>query len=360
MSAPAPTALDWAGFEPIATTVLYEGQLLYPYRRSALKNQQQWNFGTLHPAGTGWERSGFRLEILVERSGAPEVALQLCFLDRGHERRGEASGSGTHEFAWGDVQATVTVTLAGLEPGLWQVGVEVANSSSSALMTAAHLRCLLAGGGAFVSAQNPSPELEGQAGRCRCEGIFPVLIGQPGERHRLLAAAIILEDYPQVAPQSLGDFCDAAEMDELLTLRVLTLSAAEKDEIRRAGGVGAAILERCTTAQGMNLAGLHGGRTDAAVKPGGFDPFAPPAASAQVAGVEVRAGTRVRLHPRPGGDLFNRLLDGRGGAIQAVEQDLEGNFLFAVVADDDPGRDLGELRQTGHRFFFTSDEIEPL
>src|SRR3954467_12260006 len=79
-----------------------------------------------------------------------------------------------------------------------------------------------------------------------------------------------------------------------------------------------------------------------------------------VAGVEVRRGTRVRLHPRQSADLFARALDGRTGVVEGIEQDMEDNIQLTVVADDDPGRDLGEARMPGHRFFFAPDEVEPL
>lgn len=80
----------------------------------------------------------------------------------------------------------------------------------------------------------------------------------------------------------------------------------------------------------------------------------------EVAGVELRAGSRVRLHPRTGGDVFDLALAGRVAVVEGVEQDLEDNLQLAVTIEDDPGRDLGELRQPGHRFFFSPDEVEPL
>ena len=79
-----------------------------------------------------------------------------------------------------------------------------------------------------------------------------------------------------------------------------------------------------------------------------------------VDGVEVRRASRVRLRPRPGGDVFDLALAGRCGVVEGVEQDMEGNVLLAVVVDDDPGRDLGVRRQPGHRFFFGLHEVEPL
>ncbi|HEY2012975.1 MAG TPA: hypothetical protein VGH38_05705 [Bryobacteraceae bacterium] len=79
-----------------------------------------------------------------------------------------------------------------------------------------------------------------------------------------------------------------------------------------------------------------------------------------IEGVEVRAGDRVRLKPRPGGDIFDMALAGKTAVIESIEQSYEGTFQFAVVLDDDPGRDLGMLRQPGHRFFFGPSEVEPL
>jgi hydrogenase maturation protease len=76
-------------------------------------------------------------------------------------------------------------------------------------------------------------------------------------------------------------------------------------------------------------------------------------------GVEVRKGDRVRLHPGKGGDIFDMALAGQIAVIEAIEQDYEGKLHLAVVVDDDPGKDLGLLRQPGHRFFFTPEEVEP-
>ncbi len=78
-----------------------------------------------------------------------------------------------------------------------------------------------------------------------------------------------------------------------------------------------------------------------------------------VAGVAVKAGDRVRLKPRGGGDIFDLALAGKTATIEAIEQDYENNIHLAVVVDDDPGKDLGFLRQPGHRFFFTPEEVEP-
>ncbi len=81
----------------------------------------------------------------------------------------------------------------------------------------------------------------------------------------------------------------------------------------------------------------------------------------RVRGVEVKQGDRVRLTPRRrGGDIFDIALAGRIAIIEAIEQDYENKVHLAVVLEDDPGRDLGMIRQPGHRFFFSPEEVEPI
>ena len=75
---------------------------------------------------------------------------------------------------------------------------------------------------------------------------------------------------------------------------------------------------------------------------------------------ELREGDRVRLRPRRRADIMDLVFDGKAATIEAIEQDFEGLVYLAVLIDDDPGKDLGALRQPGHRFFFALEEIEPL
>ncbi len=76
--------------------------------------------------------------------------------------------------------------------------------------------------------------------------------------------------------------------------------------------------------------------------------------------VHLVPGSRVRLRPHPGGDIMDLALAGRVAIVEAIEQDFEDKVHIAVTIEDDPGRDLGDMRQPGHRFFFAPDEIEPI
>jgi hydrogenase maturation protease len=80
----------------------------------------------------------------------------------------------------------------------------------------------------------------------------------------------------------------------------------------------------------------------------------------EISGVEVRTGSRVRLRPRNGGDVMDIALAGQIATIECIEQDYEGKQHVCVVLDNDPGKDMGMLRQPGHRFFFDAEEVELL
>jgi hypothetical protein len=79
-----------------------------------------------------------------------------------------------------------------------------------------------------------------------------------------------------------------------------------------------------------------------------------------VGAAEIRQGDRVRLRPRGRADILDLALAGMTATVEAIEQDYEGRVYLAVTVDDDPGKDLGMLRQPGHRFFFQPEEVEPL
>jgi hydrogenase maturation protease len=165
------------------------------------------------------------------------------------------------------LQGTVEVAAAAVAEGLFRLTVRVANTTApenagradrdEALLYAlvsTHV-ILEVQGGAFVSLLDPPDRCRAAAAECRNVGVWPVLVGEPGERDAMLASPIILYDYPQVAPESPGDLFDGTEIDEILTLRFLTLTedenlmAAAVDEraralLRRTEGLGAEELMR--------------------------------------------------------------------------------------------------------------------
>lgn len=82
--------------------------------------------------------------------------------------------------------------------------------------------------------------------------------------------------------------------------------------------------------------------------------------SVAICGVAVKAGDRVRLWPQKSADIMDLALRGKVAVVEAIERDYDDQVHLAVVIEDDPGRDLGMLRQAGHRFFFSPEEVEPL
>ena len=91
-----------------------------------------------------------------------------------------------------------------------------------------------------------------------------------------------------------------------------------------------------------------------------FEEAAAPPESVRVFGIELRVGDRVRINPKKKADILDMALAGKIAVIEAIEQDFEDHVQLAVVLDDDPGREFGMMRQPGHRFFFSPEEIEPM
>jgi hypothetical protein len=112
--------------------------------------------------------------------------------------------------------------------------------------------------GEFVSLTDPPQQLRFAAEACRNDGVWPVLVGEPDDRSTLLASPIILEDHPRIAPESPGDLFDGGEIDQLLTLNILSLTDAEKDEMRASDPRAREILERTEALSEEELMRLHG------------------------------------------------------------------------------------------------------
>jgi hypothetical protein len=277
-----------------------------------------------------------------ERAVPREVCAPLLSLDELARRERSTP------FAFAPIAAEMSVAAAALHGDLYKLTVRVCNRTTSPLCDARDREAALSlalvsptldasiAGGSFVSLVNPPAPLREVAAGCRNSGTWPVLVGDRAAQDTLLCAPIILEDYPQIAPESAGDFFDGTDIDEMLTLRVLTLSDGEKREVADAGGDAQALLQRTEDLGQERMRTLHGRLSRV-----------PP----------LRPGVAVRLRPQGRADIFDLALAGKRATIDAVEQDLEGRTYVAVTVDDDPGKDLGIY---GHRFFFRPEEVEVL
>ncbi|HEX4711176.1 hypothetical protein [Phenylobacterium sp.] len=209
-------------------------------------------------------------------------------------------------------------------------------------------------GGDFISLTDPPEAASADAASCVNEGLWPVLVGAQGARNAVLASPIIIYDYPQIAPESPGDLFDGTEIDEILTLRILTMTDAEKAEAAMADPRVRALLERTEALTADDMARMHG----AMRSPRDFPK--PTLASYASGGARLAVGDRVRLNPRSGGDIMDLVLAGKIAVVEAIERDFEDRTHVAVTLEDDPGRDMGLGRFPGHRFFFSREELEPL
>jgi hypothetical protein len=337
--------------QKITRSILYEGYMLYPYRRSSLKNQHRWNFGLVYPEPV--DPCRMVTECLVAGSADASVVAAVRFLQlyeqdgwqEAVEREIVHKDVGTCSFCFDELQGDICISREQLRPCLQKVRVEIMNRTPTGKSLSHLLQCfvsthtvLTTENAEFVSLLDPPDEWIEAATGCRNVGTWPVLVGVPPERDCLLSSPIILYDYPRVADESPGDLFDATEIDEILTLRILALTDSEKEEMRRSGARERELLERAESLSPEQLLKLHGTMRDMRV--------------------DLKPGDRVRLRPKPGGDIFDVVLKGRVAIVESIEQDFDNRAHVAVIIEDDPGKDLGLMRQPGHRFFFTADEVE--
>ena len=305
--------MNLARVEQITKAVLYEGYMLYPYRPSSVKNRQRFNFGVLYPeaysdAQEGTEPCSMRTECLIrgnrdsviearlrflhlqirsrhDSSSLPdswqeaverEVCLPECKLDDLCEHQvtqifafpvgSRAEG----EFSQKPVEGVVDVSAQKLREDLFKLRLQVRNitsleDSSVERINAALMHSLVSThtvlgvtGGEFISLLEPPAGLEDLAASCQNMGAWPVLVGDTGEKDTLLASPIILYDYPQIAPESAGDLFDGTEIDEILSLRIMTLTDQEKQEMRQSDERARQILERTEAMPAEQFMKLHG------------------------------------------------------------------------------------------------------
>ncbi|PWB89736.1 hypothetical protein C5688_14010 [Methylocystis sp. MitZ-2018] len=220
--------------------------------------------------------------------------------------------------------------------------------------------------GAFVSLLDPPDDLREAAAQCRNVGAFPVLVGGQ-DNSAMLASPIILYDHPAIAPESPGDLFDGTEIDEILTLRILAMTDAEKREMASVDARARALLERTHALTAEDMARLHGvmrnhhsQASEIEPPPMGMDHEKPRLVSLLERGRSLCVGARVRLRPKSGGDIMDIVLRDKIAVVEAIERDFEDRIHVAVTLIDDPGRDLGAAGFPGHRFFFSQEEIEPI
>ncbi|MCW3099626.1 MAG: hypothetical protein JWL77_5244 [Chthonomonadaceae bacterium] len=344
--------------EKIADAVLYDGYLLFPYRRSSMKNQQRWTFGGVYPHAYSEATGGddpwlMQTQCLLEGGAETEIEVKIRYLhvverkvrtdgpemphlveelrvgrevykpweeavereqilrDSGTRRRirlGDllaaprqftidvSAGSSEETLydadeeevgalvrEWSSIQGKVELTAETLEMPersissqaptnqLVRITVRIVNTTPlspgqpppSRIEAVRHAlisthTILQVVNGKFVSLLEPPEEFQRAAAECENIKTWPVLVGETGERQIMLSSPIILYDYPQVSPESQGNYFDATEIDELLALSVLTLTDDEKREMRESGEHGREILKRTEALSEEQLMKMHG------------------------------------------------------------------------------------------------------
>jgi hypothetical protein len=332
--------------DKIAEAVLYEGYMLYPYRASAVKNQQRWNFGVICPRSYSERQNGsdawiMQTQCLVEGNASTRLNVKIRFLqivDRSiarlpHPARELPSGNGTEfEFVdalriggrsvapwqeaverevevpslhptalsqpqplmfnvpcgrtleplrdeegliagvvireWKTLSGSVEIAAEQCRNEVMKITVLIRNLTSSrsdqnraevlmySLASAHTILCVE--DGRFVSLLDPPEDLKNLTAECSNLGTWPVLVGEAGARDTMLSSPIILYDYPQIAPESPGSLFDGTEIDEILSLRILTMTDDEKDEMRQSDERARQILERTENMPPEHFMKLHG------------------------------------------------------------------------------------------------------
>jgi hypothetical protein len=317
----------------IADAVLYEGYMLWPYRRSALKNQRRWTFGGVYPerhsAAHPDDPSEMQTQCLARAAPGAQVDIRVRFLhviDRRvarltehgrepveelvvgserhvpwqeaterevvlpplqiggvhreratirmyageelealHDHGGEPAGILGR--SWSALAGSVEATSEPVGGDVFRITVRIVNESPSPGIDREHAlhatfcsthTVLRIEGGELLSMTDPPQDLRAAAERCDNRGTWPVLAGEEGDHHTILSSPIILPDHPEVAPESPGDLFDGGEIDQLLTLGILTLTEEERQQMLEADPRTRAILERTEALSREELMRLHG------------------------------------------------------------------------------------------------------
>ena len=358
--------------DQLVDTLLFEGYALYPYTPGATKNATPTPFGIVYPPRYAQEvpQTFDRLQVeCVAAITSPDSTLAgtVRFLqaDGPHHQAGErrielpattvatlaamalelpieSEGlSGRARLAvtpldGGHVRMTLSVhNTTGVEPGLDRA----AALGSSLLST--HVVARVAGG-RFVSPLAPTEAVQA----CRQVNTWPVLATPADDA--ILAAAIMLPDHPQLAPESRGSLFDSTEIEEALLLHVLALSDEERAATAEQDPAVRAMIERAARTTPQEIMALHGRVTVKDPEQG--------EAEATVDGVTYRPGDTVLLRPGPGRNAHDHMVTGRNATVERIYVDFDGRVQLAVTVDDVPGQDM--MRDIRRYLYFRPDEVE--
>ena len=413
----------------VADAILYEGYLLYPYRGSAQKNQERFQFGVLMPPAyrvvDECEPSATQTECVLECAADAEITAVVRFLQlqrrtvqaftpgTGFSEVGSLQVDGSEVTSWDEAaerEQRATAPLTALLDAEIEIPFQAAGDESAEDLTdssgrvAGRLvrrRAALSGiirldaerlpgpygalrlrvrvenhtepagplrrradglrfalvathsliavpGGKFLSMTDPPEWAAGMVGECVNTGTWPVLAGPEGCRELVLSSPVILYDHPEIAAESAGELFDSTEIDEILTLRTLTLTDAEKREARDTDPRAAALLDRLDHLPPEMLERMHGAiRYLRPMVPGGSGEAGSPGRAgspgqAEASHVPQPGGfPQVGGFPQPGG--FPRV----GGFPQVGE--LAGNAVTpGRVPWWDPGADSSVSPETDH------------
>ena len=336
--------------EKVADALLFEGYMLYPYRPSAVKNRQRFNFGVVYPrsaetaATEGEDAHIMRTECLLQGTSLTAIDIKVRFLQLIQRTLGsvanfsiEATSATADDFApvdtlsvdgrtlqpWQEaversmvvngvsigelasaprtvpftfpaadhlepvldasssmagaifrhqetIDAEIELSAVELEKGLYRLYAQISNTTASdeegpsnrdelllSSLVSAHT-ILSASSGSFVSLLDPPHELRAFAAECHGVRTWPVLVGDAGQDDTVLSSPIMIYDYPLIAPESPGDLFDGTEIDEILSLRILTMTVEEKREMRDSDDRARRLLERTEALDAGQMMRMHG------------------------------------------------------------------------------------------------------
>ncbi|MFF2244088.1 hypothetical protein ACFVTM_07880 [Arthrobacter sp. NPDC058130] len=353
------------------------------------------------------------IETVLDPASATAGATAGRLVRRRRELRGELRLQATQVAAQGAAQGAEADAGGADVPAngpLWRLRVAVENSAAATTDKRAAIEASFIGAHVllavrdadFLSVIDPPEWASAAAASCHQHRCWPVLAGPEGQRDVLLLSPIILYDHPAVAPESTVELFDATEIDEILTLRVLTLTDEEKAEARSTDARAAAIIERCENMTAEELQQLHGilRNPRAGLPPGsgasGYGDFAefsvpeysvpgdgadaepaaetgagtpwwdpgrdaavdPESDTVFIDGIPVSRGSRVRVVPMRRADAQDLFFAGKAGRVTGVHFDVDGGTHVAVVLEADPASDLQEWY--GRYLYFAPEELVPL